>query len=165
METKSKKEYWKLFKPKSCSIRLKGSNKDDVCDELVNVLTSGGAVPEELAEACRQAFLEREKLASTGVGKGVAIPHVKLSGIDRVAVSLSIHPEGVDWQSPDGEPVRVFFAVVRPERAGEEHDPQRHLDMMQWIARLCQDSDFRRFAASASNRTELVDLLKENSTL
>jgi mannitol/fructose-specific phosphotransferase system IIA component (Ntr-type) len=110
-----------------------------------------------------KTLLEREELASTGVGQNVAIPHVKLEGLDEAVASLSVHNEGVEWAAVDGEPVQVLFTVLRPEHAGESHDPDRHLEMMRWVASLSRNGDFRNFAIQARTRTELVDLLKEMS--
>ncbi|MCA8978829.1 MAG: PTS sugar transporter subunit IIA, partial [Planctomycetes bacterium] len=118
-----------------------------------------------LEAAAVEALVAREDLGSTGVGAGVAIPHVKLKGLDRVACSVSIHKEGLEWAAIDGEPVSIFFTVLRPERAGDQHDPERHLEMMTWIAKLSRERDFRRFAGRAKTKTELVDLLKEMSAV
>ena len=160
METQAQ-DFWKLFKPKGCSIKLKGASKEEVFDELVSNLVQAGMLEEKVSKPALRALGERERLASTGVRRNVAIPHIKLAGLDQVVVSLSIHPEGVEWEALDGEPVNIFFTVLRPAAAGDLHDPERHLEMMQWIARLCRDGDFRRFATNAATRTELVDLLKE----
>jgi PTS system nitrogen regulatory IIA component len=158
-------DYWKLFKAKSCSVGLKANDRDGVFDELVENLVHGGSLEEALRGAALKALVAREEMASTGVGMNVAIPHVKLAGLDRVAVSLSIHLGGVDWNATDGDPVNLFFTVLRPDRPGEQHDPDRHLEMMRWIARLARDSDFRRFAMAAKSKKELVDLLKEKAEL
>jgi mannitol/fructose-specific phosphotransferase system IIA component (Ntr-type) len=157
------KPFWKLFRTKSCSIQIKAASKDEILCEIVAELVKGGALDAELAGAAEKALLEREELASTGVGQNVATPHVKLAGIDEAVASLCVHPEGVEWAAVDGEPVRVFFTVLRPERAGTLHDPERHLEMMRWIASLARNEDFRRFACAAKTRKELVDLLKEMS--
>ena len=123
-----------------------------------------GAITESQTEAVLEALREREGLASTGIGQNVAIPHVKVAGIDQAVLSLCAHKEGVEWAAVDGEPVHVFFLVLRPEEAGDLHDPERHLEMMRWIADLARNRDFRRFATQARTRKELVDLLKEMST-
>lgn len=156
-------DYWKLFKAKCCSISVKGTDRESVFRELVGNLVHGSALAEDQAERAVKALLEREQLASTGLGTNVAIPHVKLADLETAVVSLSVHKEGVDWNSLDGEPVHLFFTVLRPDRAGEQHDPERHLDMMKWIAKLARNADFRRFAIAASTKKELVDLLKEKS--
>ena len=155
--------YWKLFKPKACSISLSSNAKEDVLSEIVTNLVKGGALDAKLEAAALEALLKREQLASTGVGMNVAIPHVKLAGLDRAVAALSVHAEGVEWAAVDGEPVTVFFTVLRPENPGANHDPEKHLEMMRWIARLGRERDFRRFALQATTRTQLVDLLKEMS--
>ena len=162
MKTQSK-DYWKLFKASACALKLKGTTQADVFEELVDQLIKGKVIGKDLREPALQALREREALASTGVGQNVAIPHVKLPGIDEVAVGLSVHPEGVEWSSLDGDPVHIFFTVLRPERPGDRFDPERHLDMMRWISALGREPDFRRFARAATTRTELVELLKEMS--
>ncbi|MCA8980101.1 MAG: PTS sugar transporter subunit IIA [Planctomycetes bacterium] len=157
--------FWKQFKPKCCSVNLKAEDKPGAILELVENLVKAKALPAELEAAAVEALVAREDLGSTGVGAGVAIPHVKLKGLDRVACSISIHKEGLEWSAIDGEPVSIFFTVLRPERAGDQHDPERHLEMMTWIAKLARERDFRRFAGRAKTKTELVDLLKEMSAV
>ena len=157
--------FWKQFKPKSCSVHLKAGTKEDALVEAVENLIAAGALAEDLRDDAVKALLEREKLGSTGVGSSVAIPHVKLRGIDRVVCSLSVHGDGLEWQAVDGAPVHLLFTVLRPEKAGETHDPEKHLEMMRWVARLSRDADFRRFALRVKTKTELVDLLKEMSAV
>jgi mannitol/fructose-specific phosphotransferase system IIA component (Ntr-type) len=163
MPVSKKHTFWKQFKTKACSVSLKCDSKESVLSEIVENLVKGGVLDAGLAEAANQALREREELASTGVGQNVAIPHVKIDGIDQAVASLCVHQAGLEWAAVDGEPVHVFFTVLRPDQAGAHHDPERHLEMMRWIAGLARDRDFRRFAVHARNRTELVDLLKEMS--
>lgn len=153
--------HWKLFKAKSCSIRLQATVKEEVLREILACMVAGGSLDEALSEVAYQALLERERLATTGVGRNVAIPHIKVPGLKSAVASLCVHPEGVEWQAIDGEPVRIFFTVLRPEEAGPQHDPEAHLDMMRWIARLGRERDFCSFALQATKRSELVGLLKE----
>lgn len=157
--------FWKQFKPKTCSANLKAKTKDDALAEIVTNMVKGGIIPKELEDDARMALTEREELASTGVGMNVAIPHVKLPGLEKVACCLAVHKEGLEWAAVDGADVNIFFTVLRPESAGDEHDPELHLEMMKWIARLGREPDFRRFAVRATTKTELVDLLKEMSAV
>lgn len=156
-------DYWKLFKAGHCNLRLKAADKDSVLAELVETMVKAKAIDASLQEDVVKALVEREKLASTGVGMNVAIPHVQIEGIDQVVVNVSLHPDGVEWAALDGAPVHILFTVLRPAQASEQYDPERHLDMMRWLSRLCRHADFRRFAMAVNNRTELVDLLKEMS--
>ena len=157
------KDYWKLFKPSACHLRLQGATKEEVFVEVLECLVRARALDASLSSPALRALLERERLATTGVGQNVAIPHVKLRGLDEAVVSLAIHPEGLDWEAIDGDRVQIVFTVLRPEKGGDKHDPERHLEMMRWISQLGRAGDFRRFAVAVSNRTELVALLKEMS--
>ena len=139
-----------------------------VGDRVVEVkLGLDAALREDRAfeDDARGALKAREELASTGVGMNVAIPHVKLEGLEEAIFSLSVAPDGLEWQAVDGAPVQIVFVVLRPDVETEEYDPERHLEMMRWIARLARNEDFRRFAIGSKNRTELVDLLKEMSAV
>lgn len=160
MQTEAK-EYWKLFKPAVCSLKLVGSTKEEVFAELVDNFVKAKCLDESLADPARKTLMAREALASTGVGQNVAIPHVKLAGIEEPIFSLSLHPAGIQWSSLDGQPVTILFTVLRPERAGARYDPERHLDMMRWISHLGREADFRRFALAVTTKKALVDLLKE----
>ena len=158
-------DYWKLFKAKPCSVGIKAIEQAEVFQEIVTNLVKAGVLDEGLSEAANRALMERESLASTGLGRNVAIPHVKLKGIEQPVISISIHKTGVEWNALDGEPVRIFFTVLRPESATSLHDPEKHLEMMKWVAKLAQDGDFRRFAMAAKTKKELVDLLKEKANV
>ncbi|HED64068.1 MAG TPA: PTS sugar transporter subunit IIA [Planctomycetes bacterium] len=162
MQTRSK-DFWKLFKPSACSLKLKASTQDGVFEEITSLLVKSKQLDPSLAEEAVTAFKERELLASTGVGSGVAIPHTKLAGLETPIFSLCLAPEGLEWNSVDGEKAQIFFGVLRPDRPSETFDPDRHLDMMRWISSLARVADFRRFALAVSTRKELVDLLKEMS--
>lgn len=158
-------EFWKLFKTKHCTTKLLAPTKDGVLAEITDLLVDGGGLDPSLRAETLKALLEREKLGSTGVGSHVAVPHVKVRGLDRAVCSLAIHPDGLAWAAVDSLPVHVVFTVLRPEKGGDAHDPERHLDMMRWIARLSRDADFRRFAIRVKTKTELTDLLKEKSAV
>lgn len=157
--------FWKQFKAKSCSVHLKAATKEEALHEVVTNLIQGGSIPADLQDEAVKALLDRERSGSTGVGMNVAIPHVKLRGLERVACSLSAHVEGLEWQAVDGAPVHLLFTVLRPEKPSELHDPEKHLEMMRWISRLSRDADFRRFAMRVKTKTELVDLLREMSAV
>jgi PTS system nitrogen regulatory IIA component len=154
---------WKQFKPKACTVGLSAANKGAALEEIVENLAGAQLLTRAQGPKVLAALLEREALASTGVGMGVAIPHVKLGGLDQAIASLSVHKLGLPWDAVDAAPVQVVFTVVRPDRPGDKHDPQRHLELMQWIARLSRHADFRSFAVQATTRTQLVELLQEMS--
>jgi len=155
--------WWKQFKPKACSVKLKAEDKSSVLAEIVANLVSAGQLEASLEEATLRVLTSREELASTGIGMGVAIPHVKIDGIEEAICCLAVHSAGVDWAAVDGEPVQVLFTILRPSEVTEKHDPEDHLAMMRWVAGLARNPDFRSFACQAKTRTDLVNLLKEMS--
>ena len=157
--------FWKEFKSKSCSSRIKASVKDDVLAEVVDLLVKGGDLDASMRDDALNALLAREQLASTGVGMNVAIPHVKIKGLEKVICSLCVTKEDDDWNAVDGNHVHILFTVLRPERATDEHDPEEHIKRMSWIARLGRESAFRRFVRSAKTKAEMLSLLKEMSAV
>lgn len=155
--------YWKSFKSKSCSLELRAPTKEEVLAEIVDLLVASSALPPALKASALAALVERERMGSTGVGTNVAIPHVKLKGLESAACSIAVHARGVEWAAIDGAPVHIVFTVLRPDRPTDKHDPEKHLEMMQWIARLSRDADFRRFALRVEKKSELIELLEEKS--
>jgi nitrogen PTS system EIIA component len=156
-------DWWKQFKASACSVKVSAKEKDAVLEELVGNLVSAKVLDKSLQAVAVKALQERELVASTGIGMNVAIPHVKIPGLETVALGLAVLPEPLDWSAVDGEPVSVIFVILRPENATETHNPTEHLEMMRWIAGLGRDSDFRSFAIQAKTRTDLVQLLKEKA--
>lgn len=156
-------DWYKRFKSKACILKLKADEKSAALDEVANHLVSAGILTAEQGEAACKALQAREMLASTGVGMNVAIPHVKVEGLEEAVFSLSVTPGGLEWQAVDGAPVHILFTVLRPVEATSLHDPEEHLEMMRWVARLARDGDFRAFALQAKTKPELVGLLKEMS--
>jgi len=152
---------WKLFKTKACSVDLAARTKEAALEEVVANLATAQLLTKPQAAKALAALLERETVASTGVGMGVAIPHIKLAGIETSIASLSVSRAGLEWKAIDAAPVQVIFTVLRPDQPNDKHDPARHLELMQWISRLSRHADFRSFAAQASTKTELLDLLAE----
>lgn len=126
-----------------------------VLSALAEVLVAGmPSLEGRAAEVC--AMLEaREAQGSTG-SQGVAIPHVKVPGIERVSVALLVHQKGIDYRALDGEDVHVFFAVLRPEESADQH-----LGLLRWIASIAQHEDFLSFACQSSSPEQVLELLHE----
>jgi len=158
-------EFWKLFKTKHCTTKLVAATKEAALEEITDLLIEAGALSAALRGETLKSLLEREKIGSTGVGSNVAVPHVKVRGLDRAIFSLAIHPAGLAWVAVDSQPVHVVFTVLRPEKSGDAHDPERHLEILHWIARLSRDPDFRAFAMRVKTKAELVGLLEEKSAV
>ena len=135
---------------------LEGEDGPTALRGLAKAIAATGAVRDskELAER----FLEREELGSTAIGEGVAIPHCKLPGADRILVAVGRLPKGIDLDAPDGLPVTVIFAVVSPPEA-----PAEHLKCLAALSKwIRQDHNLEHLRASA-DRDEIYDHLLAGS--
>ena len=100
--------------------------------------------------------LKRERKGSTGFGHGVAVPHVKASGLDRLTVAIGISDAGVDFNALDKQPVHSIFLLISPEER-----PEEHIDAMEAIFGNLSKDQFRRFLRQAADVKEIITLLEE----
>lgn len=98
---------------------LSGTDAPSILRGLAQRLERRGIIPD--ANDLFERLWEREQLGSTGIGRGVAIPHCKLNGLERVLVAIGIAGHGVDFGAVDQQPVKLFFLVISPSRAPAEH--------------------------------------------
>ncbi len=101
-------------------------------------------------------LLEREKISTTAIGEGVAIPHCKLPGVERVLGVFARSPQGVDFASLDGGPTHLFFVLIAPENAAADH-----LKALARISRLLKDEAFRRRLMEGQTSQELFNVIAE----
>jgi len=133
---------------------LSGTDKNAVLAEMVDFLVSGGCGLDR--EETLNAILDREKLGSTGVGEEVAIPHAKLKSIEDIKIVFAICREGVEFDSSDGKPVKIFFLVLAPEAK-----MNLHLKTLARISRLIKTTDFKARITDANSKEEMISILKE----
>jgi PTS system nitrogen regulatory IIA component len=133
---------------------LAGQQKKDVLQELAAQLVSHHGFLD--ASKVLEVFFEREKISTTAIGEGVAIPHGKLPGIERVVGVFARSPSGVDFASLDGEPTHLFFALIAPEGAAADH-----LKALARISRLLKDPTFRGRLMKGGNSEELFAIISE----
>ncbi len=103
-----------------------------------------------------EVLLERERISTTAIGEGVAIPHGKLADVEQVWGVFARSPEGVDFASLDGQPTHLFFALIAPQNAAADH-----LKALARISRLLKDEGFRRRLMEAQTRKELYTIIAE----
>jgi len=103
-----------------------------------------------------KVLLERERISTTAIGEGVAIPHGKLNGVERVVGVFARSPEGIDFASLDGAPTHLFFVFVAPENAAADH-----LKALARISRLLKDEAFRRRLMADQSSQELYTTILE----
>ena len=134
---------------------LRGRSKGDVIEELAAVVANHHRGEIDLARLV-QALEDRERLNSTALGEGVAIPHGKLPGLKRVVAAFGRSAPGVDFSSLDGKPTHLFFLLVAPEDSAGAH-----LKALARISRLLKDDSFRARLMNAPNQGELYRTIRE----
>lgn len=142
------------IRPELVFLDVPGEHPAQVLAELARRLASVGAVPS--AARLEAALLERERLGSTGVGNGVAIPHAKVAGLRAPVLAVAVTRGGVDFPSNDGIPVRVVFLIASPPDA-----PAEHLRLLAAISRWLSPAPERvRRLEHAATAAEVARLLQ-----
>jgi len=142
-----------LVDPDLVFIDLPATSREAVLRALAARLKAHGAVAD--ADDLYDKLVEREGLGSTAIGRGVAIPHCKLADLERVVVAVGVAPQGVPLETPDHEPVRLFFLVVSPEGA-----PAEHLQSLAAISKWLKDPRNLERVRRARTSEELSDALR-----
>ncbi len=130
---------------------LKSTTKKAALEELAGLATRDGRC--ERRDVAR-VLAERERLASTGIGDEIAIPHGKLDAMEDLVLALARSRAGLDFESEDGKPARLFFVLVAPERS-----TRIHLKALARISRLCKERPFRRQLLEAADEREMFEVL------
>ncbi|HVU87187.1 MAG TPA: PTS sugar transporter subunit IIA [Pirellulales bacterium] len=135
---------------------LTADDKESVIREMTQALLDAGKIPTSEYEGIIKAILKREELGSTGIGRGVAVPHTKHASVDRLIGTVGVSAEGVDFDSLDGEKVNLFFLLISPpDRPGD------HLRALENVSRQLRDETFCKFLKQAKNAEEILQLLDE----
>ncbi len=135
---------------------LQATDRDGAITELVAALVQAGKIPSESAKDVVKAVIKRENEASTGMGKGVAIPHVKHPAVKHVIAAVGQSSAGIDFASLDEQPVYSVILLISPI-----NNPDKHLQAMENVFRHLQKEKFRKFLRQCRQPAELEDLLKE----
>lgn len=131
---------------------LRGREKDEVLTEMADRLAASNSKLDK--EKVRHVLSEREKISTTAIGEGVAIPHGKLAAVQRIEGLFARSPEGVDFASLDGGPTHLFFVLVAPEDGAADH-----LKALARISRLLKDPAFRSRLIAGTSREEIFDII------
>ena len=135
---------------------ITADDKEGVIRQMVQALLDASKVAESEYESIVKAIMKREELGSTGIGRGVAVPHTKHPSIDRLVGTVAVSAEGVDFDSLDGEKVHLFFLLISPpDRPGD------HLRALENVSRQLRDETFCKFLKQAKNAEDIIQLLEE----
>lgn len=133
------------------SIDLKGTEKQEIIEELLDILMRSGKVKDR--DEALKALLEREEKMSTGIQYGVAIPHAKVAGVTELAACIGIKPEGVDFASLDGEPSRIFIMTLSSvNRTGP------HVQFLAEISNVLKSKAVRQELIEAESKKEVLKI-------
>jgi nitrogen PTS system EIIA component len=135
---------------------LTAGSKDAVIREMVESLRAAGQFRGADTDDIVRAILKRELLGSTGIGRGVAIPHTKHQSVERLVGTVAVSTKGVGFDSLDSEPVYVFVLLISPQDR-----PGDHLRALENVSRCLRDDTFVRSLRQAKSRDEIWALLEK----
>ena len=135
---------------------LAASDKESVIREMVLALVESAQIKGDEQDSIIKAIMKREELGSTGIGRGVAVPHTKHPSVEKLVGTVGVSADGVDFNSLDGEKVQIFFLLISPpDRPGD------HLRALENISRQLRDETFCRFLKQSKTADDIQQLLEE----
>lgn len=136
--------------------QLKSTDRDKVIEELIQSLSKHKKIQESDTKVLTRSVVKRENEASTGIGKGVAVPHVKHDSIKNPIAVVGCSQEGIDFCSLDKQPVYSVLLLLSPAS-----NPDKHLQAMETIFKNLQKDDFRRFLRQAQTKEAIIEAIKD----
>ena len=146
-----------LLKKQGIALNVKVSSKDEAIDKLVNLMDASGNLNDK--KEYKNKVLERESLSTTGIGDGIAIPHAKTKAVKNPGLSSMVVSEGVDYDSLDGAPAKLFFMIAAPESANN-----LHLEVLARLSTILMDESFRESLINAKSKEEYLKLIDDKET-
>jgi mannitol/fructose-specific phosphotransferase system IIA component (Ntr-type) len=137
-------------------VPLAATDREHAVRELVEALTRAGSVPADLRDELVAKLLAREKVHSTGFGRGVAVPHAKHARLTRLVAAVGLSARGIDFASLDKQPVYSIILLLSPESK-----PEEHLQAMEVIFKNLTKESFRRALRQAREPADVLKLLRE----
>ena len=135
---------------------LQATTKESAIREIIASLKAAGRIPAEHEEAIAAAIMKREELGSTGIGRGVAVPHTKHPSVNGMVATVALSGPGLEFASLDGEDVHIVFLLISPpDRPGD------HLRALETITRHLKSDDFCNFLKQSKSRELIMELLQE----
>lgn len=149
-------KFAEFIKKDAIRTELEATEKENVIREMAGALMQSGSISDDQFESVVEAILKREELGSTGIGRGVAVPHTKHPTVDRLCGAVAVSQDGVEFDSLDGEKVHLLFLLVSPpDRPGD------HLRALENISRQLRNDTFCRFLKQSKTADDVWQLLEE----
>ena len=145
---------YEAFSPELIKIGLEAEDKDEVFEEMVDIFCQAGKA--NIREEILEALWDRESKMSTGIQKGIAIPHGKTSVLTKVHGILGISRKGIDYDALDGQPVYLLFMIIAPQIDSEEH-----LRLLKHLAALLDNPNFYTDLVAQTNPQGVIDIIRK----
>jgi fructose-specific phosphotransferase system IIA component len=145
---------FELLKKENVIADIKGNTKEDVINELIDLYKNDSRVKD--IEKVRNAVLDREKIMSTGVGKGFAIPHGKTNAVNEILAAFGKTNHPIDYQALDNQPVNLIFLLV-----GKDNLVSMHIKLLSRISRMMNKDEFRKQLLDARSNEEILEIFKK----
>jgi fructose-specific phosphotransferase system IIA component len=136
---------------------LKGGTKEEVINELVDLFKNDPRVKD--IEKVRECVLEREKIMSTGVGKGFAIPHGKTGAVSEILAAFGKSNNSVEYEALDNQPVNLIFLLV-----GKDNLVSTHIKLLSRISRMMNKDEFRKNLINAGSKEEIIEIFRKEES-
>ena len=143
-----------LLKDVSIDVNATCSNKDEAIDTLVSLMAKQGNLNNQ--DVYKQGIYAREELSTTGIGEGIAIPHAQSEAVNAPGLAAMVVKDGVDYQSLDNQPAKLFFMIAVPKTGGNEH-----LQILAMLSQMLMDTDFKDSLINAQSVEEFMDLINQ----
>ena len=143
-----------LLKPESIQLGASPASKQAAIDQLADLMEKGGNLKDKAQY--KKDVLAREAEGTTGLGDGLATPHAKSAGVKAAGLAAMTVPSGMDYESMDGKPSRLFFMIAAPDGANDEH-----LTILQKLATMIMDDDFKEALIAAQSKDEFLSIIND----
>jgi PTS system fructose-specific IIC component len=147
-----------LLDLKGIALNVNVNSKDEAIDKLVDLMDATGKITSK--EDYKKGILARESLTSTGIGEGIAIPHAQVAAVKTAGLAAMTVPAGVDYESLDGQPAKLFFMIAAPEDGGNTH-----LQALAKLSALLMDEAFREKLMNAQSAEEFLHIIDEREAI
>lgn len=146
-----------LLNENNVLINVEAQDKYELIDKLIDVVANSGKVIDK--EKVRNCVYEREKILSTGVGKGFAVPHGKTDAVTDIVLAFAITKEPLDYEALDNQPVRLVMLMV-----GKDSLVSSHIKLLSRISRLMNNDEFRENLLNAKSKQEILEIFRKEES-
>ena len=143
-----------LLSSQSIQIDAAPADKSAAINQLADLMEKGGSISDK--QQYLKDVLAREASCTTGLGDGIATPHAKSAGVKKAALAAMTVPAGIDFESLDGNPARLFFMIAAPEGAADAH-----IELLQQLSTMIMDNDFKEALIAAKSKEEFLKIIDD----